>query len=132
MTEKNLCIRTQKSEKSDRYNNSGVYQLKYSDCNKKCVGQARRNFAQRYKGYIKDIRYNKIKLVYSQHILETGHCYGRMEDIMDTLQINNERPFLYVLEQFYILHQYQTTRILTTSTVTYTTPFTVVGTNLCA
>jgi hypothetical protein len=37
-----------------------------------------------------------------QNILETGHQYVRMEDIMNILQINKKGLFLGLLEQFHI------------------------------
>jgi predicted GIY-YIG superfamily endonuclease len=58
--------------------------LSVSIVTKKYVGQTRRNFTQRYKEHIKDNR-NKITSGYSQHILETGHCYGKIQDTMDIL-----------------------------------------------
>lgn len=62
-----------------------MYQLKCLDYNKKYVGQTGCNFIQRFKEHINDIKKNKITSGNSQHILETGQCYGRTEDTMDIL-----------------------------------------------
>jgi hypothetical protein len=57
--EKNLYF-WEKQNKLDKYKQSGVYQLKCLDCNKYYIGQTGRNFKQRYKEHINDIRQRKI------------------------------------------------------------------------
>jgi hypothetical protein len=82
--EKNLYIR-EKPNKLDIYKQSGAYQLKCLDCKKYYIGQTGQNFKQRYKEHINNIRQNKEKSGYSQHILNTNHRYGTIDDTMETL-----------------------------------------------
>lgn len=54
----------------DKYNGSGIYQIKYLDCPLKYIRQKGRAFCTRYKEYIKA---NNNSPGYSTHILNTGH-----------------------------------------------------------
>jgi hypothetical protein len=59
--------------KNDKYENRGIYKLTCKDCSQYYIGQTVRTFKIRYKEHIRDIRNNKDKTGYSQHILNTGH-----------------------------------------------------------
>jgi hypothetical protein len=79
-----------------------VYQLKCSDYKKYYIGQTGRNFKQRYREHINDIRQNKEKSGYSQHILNTKHRYGTTVDTMETLYRGKKGRLLNTVEKFYI------------------------------
>jgi hypothetical protein len=64
----------------DKYNNSGIYEIKCNSCHLKYIGQTSRNFKTRYKEHIHAIHTNKTTSRYAQRILETGHTYGTVED----------------------------------------------------
>jgi hypothetical protein len=78
------------------------HQLKCLDCNKYYIGQTGRNFKQRYREHINDIRQNKEKSGYSQHILNTNHRYGTKDDTIETLYRGKKGCLLNTVEQFYI------------------------------
>jgi hypothetical protein len=65
-----------KKPNSDKYNNSGIYHMKWNDCHKKYVGQTGRKFKTRYQQHIHYIRTNNTNSKYAEHILYTQHTYG--------------------------------------------------------
>jgi hypothetical protein len=70
------------------------------DCPRKYVGQTGRNFKTRYKEHIRDIRNNKCTSGYVQHILETGHAFGNMNDSIEIVKIQQKGSHLKTLENF--------------------------------
>jgi hypothetical protein len=72
------------------------------DCHRQSIGQTGRNFKTRYKEHIRDIRNNRETSGYVQHILETGHSYGKMNDIMEVIKIEQKGSYLNTLENFHI------------------------------
>jgi sugar diacid utilization regulator len=50
----------------------------------------------------------KLLLPYAQHILETGHTYGTIENTLHILHREKEGPLMNTLEQFHI-HNLQKT-----------------------
>jgi hypothetical protein len=50
------------------------------------IGQTGRTFKDRYKEHIQAIRNNKQTSKCAQHILDTGHAYGTIEETMDIIQ----------------------------------------------
>jgi hypothetical protein len=77
---------------------NGVYQLNCMSCPAKYIGQTGRPFHTRYKEHIRDIRNNNSNSGYANHILNTGHTYGTMADIMEIIKIEN----LNTLEKYHI------------------------------
>jgi hypothetical protein len=69
----------------DKYDNSGIYRIKCLDCPMVYIGQTGRKFNTRYKEHTHDIRHNNGNTGYSEHILNTGHTYGTMENTMDII-----------------------------------------------
>jgi hypothetical protein len=55
-----------------------------------------------YKEPIRDIKNNRAKTGYSQHILDTGHEYNNIENCMCIIKIQNKGKLLNTLEKFYI------------------------------
>jgi hypothetical protein len=72
--------------KTEKYDNSGIYQIKCLDCPLRCTGQTGRIFQIRYKEYIQAIRNNNSNTGYLNHILNTGHTYGTISDTMDIIR----------------------------------------------
>jgi hypothetical protein len=68
----------------------GVCELKYQSCPGSYIGQIGRNFKTRYKEHIQDIRNNRSKTGFSQHILNTGHAYDNIENTLKILDIQEE------------------------------------------
>jgi hypothetical protein len=52
--------------------------------------QTGRNFKIRFKEHIQGIRNNRTKAGYSQHILNTGHEYSNIENIMNILKVQKK------------------------------------------
>jgi hypothetical protein len=77
------------------------------DCPRQYVGQTDRNFKTRYKEHIRDIRDNKSTSGYVQHILDTGHAFGNMDDSMEIVKIQQKGSHLKTLENFYIYKLFQ-------------------------
>jgi hypothetical protein len=59
-----------------------MYKLTCHSCHNVHVGQMGRNLITRYKEHIRNIRLNKDESAFAQHILNQGHQYGPMEQIM--------------------------------------------------
>jgi hypothetical protein len=91
-----------KDHNPDKYSHSGIYELKCSSCQLKYIAQTGRNFKVTYKEHIHAIRSNKTTSKYAQHILETGHAYGNIEDILNILHFEKKSKKMNSLEQYYI------------------------------
>jgi hypothetical protein len=91
-----------KNTNPDKYSQSGVYEMKCNSSPLKYIGQTGRNFRTRFKEHIHAIRTNKTTSKYAQHILETGHTYGKIEDILNILHHENKSPLMNTWEQFRI------------------------------
>jgi hypothetical protein len=70
----------------DKYNRSSIYQMKCLDCPLKYIGQTGRTFNIRHKEHIHAIRNNNNNSGYSNHIPNTGHTYGTINDTMDIIR----------------------------------------------
>jgi hypothetical protein len=46
--------------------------------------------------------YQKYTSKYAQHILDTGHAYGKIEETMDVIHVTGKGRLLNTLERFYI------------------------------
>jgi hypothetical protein len=87
---------------TDKYNNSGIHQMKCLDCPLKYVGQTGRMFSVRYKEHIHAIRSNNSNFGYSNHILHTGHTHGTVTDTMDVTSTGRKGRHLHTLEKYHI------------------------------
>jgi hypothetical protein len=86
----------------DKYKQCGIYEIKCNSCPKKYVGQTGRNFLNRFKKHIHAIKSNKTTSKYAQHILESGHTYGKIEDTLNILHHENKGSIMDSWEQFHI------------------------------
>jgi hypothetical protein len=82
------------------------------ECGGAYTGQTGRKFRIRYKEHIRDIRNNRNKTGCSNHILNTRHTYGNLEDTMPVVNIQNKGPYLNTLERFHIYKEQKTGVIL--------------------
>jgi hypothetical protein len=89
------------------YDKSGVYRLKCHDCPGNYVGQTSRSFKIRYNEHLQAIRSNNAKSGYAQHILNTQHSFGNLEDTVHVLNTQHKGPYLNTLEKYHI---YKTNR----------------------
>jgi hypothetical protein len=66
------------------------------------VGQTGRSFRIGHKEYLNDIKYNRDKTGYSQHILNTQHSFSKDITALEVLEVHPESPFLNMLQRFHI------------------------------
>jgi hypothetical protein len=72
--------------RTDKYNKSGIYRIKYLDCPLKYIGQSGRAFHARQVEHIQAIRKHDSNSGSSNHILNTRHKYGTVADTMDIIR----------------------------------------------
>jgi hypothetical protein len=87
---------------TDKYEKPGVYKSKCIDCPQQYIGQTGRNFKMWYKEHKRDIHNNRQTLGYVQHILRTGHAFGKVHEIMEVIKIEQKGSHLNTLENFHI------------------------------
>jgi hypothetical protein len=102
-TKNNLgkLLEMQKTQKPNKFNKNGVYQLTCPMCHKKYVGQTGRLFHVRFRERYRDYKYANNKSKFAQHIIEEGHTFGPMNDITDILHIASKGRMLDTLERFH-------------------------------
>jgi hypothetical protein len=88
--------------KTEKYDNSGIYQIKCLDYPLRYIGQTGRMFKIRFKEHIQAIRNNNSNSGYSSHILNTGHTYGTIANTMDIIRKARKGRQLNTLEKYYI------------------------------
>jgi hypothetical protein len=76
--------------------------MKCMDCPLKYVGQTGRTFNTRYKEHIHNITSNNSNTGYANHILNTGHTYGTITDIMEIIKTGRKGRYLNILEKYHI------------------------------
>jgi hypothetical protein len=91
-----------KNHDTDKYSRSDIYEIKCNSCKLKYIGQTGRNFRTHYKEHIQAIHTNKMTSRYTQHVLDTGHAYGTIEDTLSILHVEKKGPLMNTLEQFHI------------------------------
>jgi len=74
---------------------------------KKYVGQTGRPFHVRFREHYRDYKYVNNKSKFVQHVIEEGHAFGPMNDIMDVVHIASKGRMLDTLERFYIYRETQ-------------------------
>jgi hypothetical protein len=87
----------------DKYETSGIYQIKCMGWPVKYVGQTVRTFHTRYKTHIQEIRNNNSNSGYSNHILNTGHSCGSITDTINILKTEKKGKHLNTLEKQEVL-----------------------------
>jgi hypothetical protein len=92
----------------DQFKANGVYQLECPTCKKRYVGQTERSFRIRYKEHNRDYRYGKYKSKYSQHVIEEGHIFGTIDNIMKPLHFAQKGKMLDAWKKFYIFKETKT------------------------
>jgi len=69
------------------------------------VGQTGRPFHVRFPEHYRDYKYANIKSKFAQHVIEEGHAFGPMNDIMDVVHIASKSRMLDKQERFYIYRE---------------------------
>jgi hypothetical protein len=97
-----LGMRTQITNK---YDGNGVYQLECPTCNKKYIGQNGLPFRVRFREHYNDYEYANNKSKFAQHVIDEGHTFGPLNDIMKIVHFAEKGRILDTLERFYIYRE---------------------------
>jgi hypothetical protein len=87
---------------TNTYEQSSIYKMTCQSCHKVYIGQTGRNLITRYKEQIRNIRFNKDDSAFVQHILDQGHQYGPMEQIMELIEYARKGNIMNIKENYYI------------------------------
>ena len=95
-------LQSNTSGTKNKYDRSGIYQLRCPSCDKKYVGQTGSPFHVRFREHQHDFRYMCRKSKFAQHLPDEGHDFGPMEVIMDVIQYANKGKLMDTIERFHI------------------------------
>ena len=76
-------MKSRDDKKPDKYDSNGVYQLKCPTCHKIYIGQTSWPFRVRFHEHYNDYKYANNKSKFAQYVLDEGHSFGPMTNIMD-------------------------------------------------
>jgi hypothetical protein len=85
----------------NKYEKSGIYKITCQSCQKVYIGQTGRNLKTRFKEHIRSIRYKKDDSAYAQHILNRGHQYGPIEQVMEVAEQARKGGLMNIKESYY-------------------------------
>jgi hypothetical protein len=94
----------------NKYNKSGIYQIKCSDCNMTYIGQTGRSFTTRFKEHIQALKSNNktsMKSTFAEHLLNTNHNYKNMEENLHILEFLKKGEKMDAKENLYIYLEHQ-------------------------
>jgi hypothetical protein len=97
-----MTKRKTRTNNSNTYVLSGIYQLQCHTCRLSYVGQTGRRPEQRYKEPTRYVTSNKPQSAYALHILHNQHEYGSMNFAMSLLHPIDRNLRMNSLENFYI------------------------------
>ena len=103
-TKNNLgkLLKPQNIPKSEKYKKNGIYQLECLTCHKKYTGQTGHPFCVRYREHYNDFKYSDNRSTFVQHVINEGHSFGPMNEIMNVIHYERKGKMLDTLEKFYI------------------------------
>jgi predicted RNA-binding Zn-ribbon protein involved in translation (DUF1610 family) len=93
---------THKTHIPNIYRQSGAYKLTCPDCGKAYVGHTSREFTTRYKQHKTAFRTNNRNYSFAKHLMDTGHSFGPINEIMSVLHCHRKGIDLNSVENFYI------------------------------
>jgi hypothetical protein len=96
---------TMKTKKTNKYDGNGLYQLECPTCNKKYTGQTGRPFRVRFRKHYNDYKYANNRSKFAQHVIEEGHSFGPMSEVMKIVYAAEKGRMLDTLERFYIYRE---------------------------
>ena len=89
---------------TSKFGKNGVYQSTYPTCFKKYIGQTDQPFHVRFRELYRDYKYANNKSTFA-HVLEEGHSFSSINEIMDTLHIAKKGRPLDTVERLYIFKE---------------------------
>jgi hypothetical protein len=93
------------AQKTNKYDGNGIYQLEYPTCNKKYTGQTGRPFRVRFREHNNAHKYANNRSKFAQHVIDEGHSFGPMNDIMKIVHVAEKGRILDTLEKIYIYRE---------------------------
>jgi len=91
-----------KNHTLEKYSLSGVYRLTCPDCHKAYIGQTGRRFAARFKEHEAAFGNNGHSSNFAKHLIEEGHSFGPIHNILQVLHYHRKGAHLNTLERFHI------------------------------
>ena len=79
-----------------------VYQLECLTYNKVYKGQTCRPFRVRYREHYNDFKYSNNKSTFAQHVVNEGHSFGPVNEIMNIVHYEKKGKMLDTFEKYYI------------------------------
>jgi hypothetical protein len=95
----------QPTRNKDVYEQSGIYQLNYTDCGRTYTGQTGRSFDKRYEEHLQSYKYNPQNSKLAQHTVESKYRFGKKTDIMTIKFFGKKGKYLDTVEKFYIYQE---------------------------
>jgi hypothetical protein len=99
-----LLKTTNLTKKENNFQKSGVYQLTCKHCGKKYTEQSGRSFEKRFKEHFLSFKNNNYNSKFS-HLSETGHAFGKTDDIIEVLHYDKKGRHLDTMERYYIYRE---------------------------
>ncbi|XP_049853633.1 uncharacterized protein LOC126334934 [Schistocerca gregaria] len=98
-TRNTLQSHLQTTEKPDKYQGAGIYQLECQECKAVYLGMTSRNFKTRYKEHIRSWKYENSHSTFAEHLIKHGHEPSNMECDMTVIRVNNHNKNLLTLQE---------------------------------
>ena len=95
-------LRSNTTDTSNKYTKRGIDQLTCTTCDKKYTGQTGRSVQIRFREHKYHYKYMCRKSKYAQHLLDEGHTFGPMEEVMHVIQYARKGRMTNELENFHI------------------------------
>ena len=83
----------------NKYEKNAVYQFECLTCHKIYIGQNGRPFRVRYSEHYNDFKYSNNRSTFDQHIVNQGHCFGPMKEIINVIHFERKEKLLNILEK---------------------------------
>jgi len=69
------------------------------------TGQTGRPFRVRYREHYNDFKYSNNRSTFAQHVINEGHSFGPIDEIMNIIHYERKGKMLDTLEKFYIYRE---------------------------
>jgi len=97
-----VAVVSRKNHTPEKYSLSGVYRLTCPDCHKAYIRQTGRRFAARFKEHAAAFRNNGHSSNFAKHLIEEGHSFSPIHNIMQVLHYHRKGAHLNTRERFHI------------------------------
>jgi hypothetical protein len=87
------------------HNKSGVYQLTWSECKNRYIGQTGSPFRIQYKEHALEFKHGTNKSNYAKHLLDNRHPLRAIDECMEIIHTTVKGTMNNTLEKFYIYRE---------------------------